>query len=226
MYLQTHMRRFFFVSLLLTSLWLPSLTSAQASWRDSLEVLQRELRLHPNDVQLRLRKAAVNIELGQWDYAIEEYGRVLDSQRTNPTSPTRLTALFFRAFAYVQLRQLPLAAADYETILQYRPSHFEARLGLAEVRRVQGQRDKTLDQMNLLVQQHPDSATAWAMRAQYEEEIAAEEQKGNAKKKKKEAEAWMEAAEYDWQEAVRLAPRRHDFAAALNRLLNKRNRAD
>ena len=215
------MRLFLAFSLLLVSLWLPHPTSAQTSWRDSLEVLQRELRLHPDDVQLRLRKAAVNIELGQWDYATEEYGRVLDSQRAFPASPTRLTALFFRAFAYVQLRQLPMAAADYEAILQYRPSHFEARLGLAEVRRMQGRRTQTLDQMNLLVQQHPDSATAWALRAQYEEEIAAEEQKGNAKRKKKKGEAWLEAAEYDWQEAVRLAPQRPDFAAALRRLRRK-----
>ena len=215
------MRLLLSLSILFSTLWHSLPASAQTSWRDSLEVLQRQLRQRPGDLELRLRKAAVNIELGQWEYAAEEYGRVLDSQRAFPASPTSLTALFFRAFAYVQMRQLPLAAADYETILQYRPSHIEARLGLAEVRRLQGRRTQTLDQMNLLVQQHPDSATAWAMRAQVEEEIAAEEQKENTRKKKKSGKAWLEAAEYDWQEAVRLAPQRADFAAALRRLRHK-----
>ena len=36
-------------------------------WRDSLTVLAKAIDQHPQSVDLRLRKAAVNIELGQWN---------------------------------------------------------------------------------------------------------------------------------------------------------------
>ena len=190
---------------------------AQTSWSDSLATLQQQIRHNPGDVDLRLRKAAVNIELGQWEYAAEEYGRVLQRE------PHNLTAHFFRAYAYVQLRQLPMAAADYEAVLQRLPSHFEARLGLAEVKREQGRRTEAMDQLNMLVQQHSDSAMAWAMRATCEEEIALSDVKkdanGNPKAAPKgKAAGWLETAEYDWQQAVRLAPIRQDFRLALRRV--------
>ena len=46
-------------------------TQAQTAqqWRDSLAVLGRQIEASPHSVELRLRKAAVNLELGQWDYA-------------------------------------------------------------------------------------------------------------------------------------------------------------
>ena len=43
-------------------------------WRDSLTVLSKAIVQHPQSIDLRLKKAAVNIELSQWDYAVEEYG--------------------------------------------------------------------------------------------------------------------------------------------------------
>ena len=46
-------------------------------WRDSLTALNRLIDNQPQSTDLRLKKAAVNIELEQWEYAIEEYGRVL-----------------------------------------------------------------------------------------------------------------------------------------------------
>ena len=204
------MRIFLFIPILFSSLLLSLPSAAQTSWSDSLTTLQQQISRNPHNIILRLNKAAVNIQLGQWQYAAEEYGRVLEK------APDNLTAHFFRAYAYVQLRMLPLAAADYESVLSRVPTHFEARLGLAEVRREMGRKTETLDQLNLLVQQHPDSAMAWAVRAQYEEQLAA------ADKDKRKAGGWIDAAEYDWQEAVRLAPQRRDFAAALNRLRSKR----
>ena len=68
-------------------------------WRDSLAVLNRLIEQQPRSTDLRLRKAAVNIELEQWEYAVEEYGRVLAIDDHNPA------ALFFRAYANVHLRQ-------------------------------------------------------------------------------------------------------------------------
>lgn len=167
-----------------------SATLAQTGqeWRDSLSALGRAIDRNPRNVELRLRKAAVNLELNQWDYAIEEYGRVLDLDSLN------LTALYFRAYANAQQRRYPLAVADYERFLTIVPKHFEAQLGLAMVaKKVSGQ-VATMDQFNRLVEQFPDSALAYAARAGYEVELQQ-----------------LEPALYDWSEAIRLRPNNLEF---------------
>ena len=167
-----------------------SATLAQTGqeWRDSLSALGRAIDRNPRNVELRLRKAAVNLELNQWDYAIEEYGRVLDLDSLN------LTALYFRAYANAQQRRYPLAVADYERFLAIVPKHFEAQLGLAMVaKKVSGQ-VATMDQFNRLVEQFPDSALAYAARAGYEVELQQ-----------------LEPALYDWSEAIRLRPNNMEF---------------
>ena len=167
-----------------------SATLAQTGqeWRDSLSALGRAIDRNPRNVELRLRKAAVNLELNQWDYAIEEYGRVLDLDSLN------LTALYFRAYANAQQRRYPLAVADYERFLAIVPKHFEAQLGLAMVaKKVSGQ-VATMDQFNRLVEQFPDSALAYAARAGYEVELQQ-----------------LEPALYDWSEAIRLRPNNLEF---------------
>ena len=85
-------------------------------WRDSLTVLSRAITQNPQSVDLRLRKAAVNLELSQWDYAVDEYGRVLELDAKN------LTALFFRAYAHNQLRHYDQAVADYDKLLSLVPN--------------------------------------------------------------------------------------------------------
>ena len=167
-----------------------SATLAQTGqeWRDSLSALGRAIDRNPRNVELRLRKAAVNLELSQWDYAIDEYGRVLDLDSLN------LTALYFRAYANTQQRRYPLAVADYERFLAIVPKHFEAQLGLAMVaKKVSGQ-VATMDQFNRLVEQFPDSALAYAARAGYEVELQQ-----------------LEPALYDWNEAIRLRPNNMEF---------------
>ncbi len=166
-------------------------------WRDSLEVLNRLIVLHPHDADLRLRKAAVNIELGQWDYAIEEYGRVLQE------NPENLSALYFRAYAENHERRYDMARADYERFLHISPLHFEARFGLAMVKRNMGKRTETMDELNRLVELFPDSALAYAARADYEAEL---EQ--------------YEVSLFDWDEALRLQPDNTEFQAARLRTAN------
>lgn len=152
-------------------------------WRDSLAVLNDLIRREPLSVDLRLRKAAVNIELNQLDYAAEEYGRVLE------LDPDNLTALYFRAYVYNQERKFDLARNDYEAILSRVPRHFEAQLGLAMVKRQMGRTAEVADELNQLVQMFPDSAMAYAARAGFEVE----------------QNQW-ELSLYDWDEAIRLDP--------------------
>ena len=157
----------------------PLQAQTTAQWRDSLAVLGRAIAQNPTSVDLRLRKAAVNLELNQWDYAIDEYGRVLEQD------PKNLAAFFFRAYANNQLRRYDLAIADYDRVLSFVPKHFEALLGGSMANRKAGNKVRALDQLNLLVQFFPDSALAYAARAGYEAELK-----------------MYDAALFDWDEAI------------------------
>ena len=159
-----------------------------AEWRDSLARLNDSIRYYPHSTDLRLRKAAVNIELEQWDYAVEEYSRVLQ------IDPKNLAALYYRAYVNNSLRRYDLAKADYEAFLSLVPKHFEAQLGLAMVKRKMGRRVDAMDEMNRLVQLFPDSALAYAARAGYEAELQQ-----------------YELSLYDWDEALKRAPASIDY---------------
>ena len=45
--------------------------------RDSIAVLAKEADMHPDSVDLRLRKAALNLQLEQWQYAKDEYDSIV-----------------------------------------------------------------------------------------------------------------------------------------------------
>ena len=169
-------------------------------WRDSLVVLNRQIERMPQSTDLRLRKAAINIELEQWDYAIEEYGRVLQIDANNRS------ALYFRAYALNHQRQYDRAKADYERFLSLTPIHFEARFGLALVKRNMGRRQEAMDELNKLVEQFPDSALAYAARADYETELKQ-----------------YEPALYDWDQALLRDPQNTLFQAARTQLLDAMN---
>lgn len=160
-------------------------------WRDSLAVLNRGINDNPRSTDLRLKKAAVNIELNQWSYAIEEYGNVLRLE------PRNLAALYFRAYAYTHQRQYALAKADYETFLSVAPVHMEARLGLAMVNEKMGRVTDTMDELNRLVEMFPDSAVTWAARATFE----------TTRKQ-------YDMALYDWSEAISRAPQNADYVVS------------
>lgn len=183
------------------ALVVPLVAFGQMSLRDSLSTLNREITRSPRSTDLRLKKAALNIELGQWDYAVDEYGRVLD------IDPQCLAALYFRAYAHTHLRHLDLARNDYEHFLSISPRHFEARLGLFMVKRLLGRMQDAMDELNLLVEQHPDSALAYAARAGYEAENKQ-----------------YETALFDWDEAIHRQPQNADFVVSKVSILLQLNR--
>lgn len=174
-------------------------------WRDSLAVLGRQIDASPHSVDLRLKKAAVNLELGQWDYAVTEFGIVLEKE------PQNLAALFYRAYANTQLRRYELALDDYHAFIRIAPVNIEARLGLAHTYEKLGKLTEAMDQLNYTVELFPDSAIAYAARAAHEKERKI-----------------YAAALYDWEQAVRLAPNNADFRLSLVDvllLMGKRNEA-
>ena len=179
--------RRFLTTLAFVSFFSVSLFS-QVAWRDSLSRLNDSIRLYPRNTDLRLKKAAVNIELEQWDYAADEYSRVLE------IDPQNLAALYYRAYVNSHIRRYDMARNDYETFLTIVPRHFEAQLGLAMVKRSMGRQLDTMDELNRLVQMFPDSALAYAARAGYETELKQ-----------------YDVALFDWDEAIRLQPGNTDF---------------
>jgi len=173
---------------MLALLSLSASAQTRQEWRDSLTRLNDSIRLKPYDTDLRLRKAAVNIELEQWDYAAEEYGRVLR------IDPKNLAALYYRAYVNTTLRRYDLAKSDYEAFLTIVPKHFEAQLGLAMIKRKLEHSADALDELNRLVQAFPDSALSYAARAGYEAELKQ-----------------YDLALYDWDEALKRAPRNKEY---------------
>ena len=157
-------------------------------WRDSLAVLNRKIDALPFSSDLHLKKAAVNIELGQWDYAIDEYSLVLRND------PGNLAALFYRAYAYASIRRYGEAKGDYGAFLASVPRSFEARLGLAHVCMKLGEGQEAANELDLLVEHFPDSAAAYAARADFERRQGS-----------------YATALYDWGKAVELAPGNADY---------------
>lgn len=174
--------------------------TAQTSreWRDSLSVLNRMIEQQPRSTDLRLKKAAVNIQLGQWEYAIEEYGNVLSLDKDN------LAALYFRAYGYTHERLYAQARSDYETFLKKAPLHMEARLGLAMVCEKMGRTRDALDEYNQLVEMFPDSAVCYAARAAFET-----------------TQKQYDVALYDWDEAIKRKPENTDYIVTKVDLLIK-----
>ena len=174
-----------------TIVCLPLSAQSHPEWAQQLDSIRREIEKQPESVDLRLKKAALNIELGQWDYAVEEYDRVLRGD------PHNLAALFYRAYCHTSQRRYPLARQDYETLLRHQPRHLEARLCLATVCERMRRDAEALDHYNLLVQQYPDSAICYAARAAYET-----------------SHRQYDTALYDWEKAVELQPRNADYVVS------------
>lgn len=168
----------------ISQLTLQAQTNDTQRWRDSLTVLNRQIAQSPWSSDLHLRKAAANLQLKQWQYAVDEYALILQKDPRNPA------ALFYRAYANTHLRRFDLARNDLSDLLVYCPNHFEGRLSLAVVLQQTGHRQEAIDQLNQAIQLYPDSAVAYAARANVERQMKQDE-----------------AALYDWQRAEQLAPR-------------------
>ena len=160
-------------------------------WRDSVSTLIEAINKNPQSTDLRLKKAEANINLGQWEYAVQEYGFVLRIDNRN------LAALYFRAFCQTQLHHYDQARADYESFLAIQPDHFEAHLGLAHTLQKLGRKADTFDEFNRIVLLFPDSADAYASRAAYEME-----------------QKLYDVAVFDWDEAISRKPAKVEYAVS------------
>ena len=64
------------------AVWLAPLSVAHSqTLQDSLQAAIDAMEYHPDSVDLRLKKAAINMQMEQWQLAKDEYDIVLQQQR-------------------------------------------------------------------------------------------------------------------------------------------------
>ncbi len=159
-----------------------SQAKAQAkALRDSLASATNMLAYHPDSIDLRLKKAAWNIQLEQWLYAKDDLDKVLFLKNTN------IAGLYYRAFVNEKLKRYNFARIDYQNLLLLVPGNFQAQLGLALLNEKDSHHTEAYDGLNNLIEQYPDSAIAYAARGGMEKERG-----------------MLELAEYDYAKAVSL----------------------
>lgn len=173
-------------AVLLSFTSLPAQTNEQ--WRDSLKVLKQQIETSAYSSDLHLRKAAVNIQLKQWNYAIEEYNTVLSHE------PGNISALFYRAYVNMQLRHYELSYNDYTDIIRLHPNHLEARLCLSETCRRMSKKTEAIDHLNYLAEKYTDSVEVFVARAGLEREYGQ-----------------LDAALFDWDHVLELSPTTPDY---------------
>lgn len=162
--------------------------SSSSALRDSLALATEMLAYHPDSIDLRLKKAAWNIQLEQWNYAKDELDKVLFLNQTN------IAGLFYRAFVNEKLKRYNFARLDYQNLLVLVPGNFQAQLGLALLNEKDQHHTEAYDGINNLIEQYPDSAVAYAARGGMEKERG-----------------MLELAAYDYAEAMRLDSTNQDY---------------
>ncbi|MCR4772964.1 MAG: hypothetical protein K5854_01215 [Prevotella sp.] len=160
----------------------------KSAMRDSLKAAAQLSAYYPDSTDLRLKKAAWNIQLEEWQYALDEYNTILAKE------PSNLAALYYRAFVGEKLHRYKFARLDYQNLLQIVPGNFEAQLGLALLNEKDKHLTEAMDGINSLVSQHPARAEGYAARAGIE--------KGRG---------MLELAEYDFTEAIKRDPTNTDY---------------
>ena len=156
--------------------------------RDSLAQATEVLAYHPDSIDLRLKKAAWNIQLKQWQYAKDDLDKVLFLNNTN------IAGLFYRAYVNEQLRRYNFARLDYQNLLVLVPGNFQAQLGLALLNQKDKHYTEAYNGINMLIEQYPDSAVAYAARGGMEKERG-----------------MLDLAVYDYGEAMRLDSTCQDY---------------
>lgn len=162
--------------------------ASSSALRDSLALATEMLAYHPDSIDLRLKKAAWNIQLEQWNYAKDELDKVLFLNQTN------IAGLFYRAFVNEKLKRYNFARLDYQNLLVLVPGNFQAQLGLALLNEKDQHHTEAYDGINNLIEQYPDSAVAYAARGGMEKERG-----------------MLELAAYDYAEAMRLDSTNQDY---------------
>ena len=100
-------KRMLMLSLLISHFLICSFSQSRDELREELKEAAQELSLFPDSLDLRLKKAALNMQLEQWEYAKDEYDYVVRRD------PNNVAGLYYRAYANEKLGRLAFAHAPY-----------------------------------------------------------------------------------------------------------------
>lgn len=96
-------------------------------YTNALDVVDKQLALHPNDSKTRVNKGYLYLQLGQFERSIGELSQVLASE------PTNYPALADRGLAYMSVEKLDEARHDYETLQRLNPNSYFVYYNLGEI---------------------------------------------------------------------------------------------
>lgn len=159
------MKKTFFIILTQLLFVMGLQAQTQQELRDSLSMIEGLIAEHPKAVKLYLRKAALHIELGQWERALDDYNAVVDMM------PYNLTALYYRGFVNQHLKRYAFARKDFETVLMIEPQNKHAMMGVISTNMLDGRAVEAYDMSNTLVEKYPSEAVSYAMRSEVEESL-------------------------------------------------------
>lgn len=94
---------------------------------NALESIEAQIALDPANARALLNKAALCIQIKQFERALPPLDALLK------LNPENTAALLNRAIAYLQAGRLDEAARDYETLLKLVPQSFAVHFGLGEI---------------------------------------------------------------------------------------------
>jgi tetratricopeptide (TPR) repeat protein len=85
----------------------------KAQSAEALRDFDEALKLKPDDLEARFRRAGIHVQQKQYEAAIEDYTKYLEADKDG-SDPNRAMALRLRGFSYNTLQQDVKAGADYE----------------------------------------------------------------------------------------------------------------
>lgn len=145
----------------------------QEKQTEALEFYTSGLNLSPQNLELRLDRAALLYRMGDESRALSDYADVLERQ------PENIEALQMRAFIYAKKRDYKNARTDYETIIHLDPLNEKAYIGLILLNDRSGRPREAMEQINGLIAVYPRHAVLYAIRGgmeqqrkQYEQALA------------------------------------------------------
>ena len=148
---------------------------------EAIDSYTMALNITPYATSILLNRAALYLDKGLYDKAYVDYCNVID------LLPENEEARLFRAYIYMHRREYDEARVDYNVVVGKDPRHKSARIGLVLIDQNIGKTIAARNGINLLINDFPEDASLFKMRANIELE-----------------ENYLDAALADLEEAGRL----------------------
>ncbi len=144
---------------------LGEIAMAQQRYGLAVERLSKALTKNPNNHRARYEKATAELEIGNYQSAIDNCNVLL---KANQLDYTQKQLLFLRGSISLRARLYDAARQDFSQILQQNPQAHSAQLLLITTDFSDGHSQQAMDRLNLFLQQHPNHVEALQLRADFE----------------------------------------------------------